>query len=346
MEVAILELIHIHSFQEHVLCRRALYFVDNKVFFRCSKAEYSESCLDQSRPLRPLTSDSSLLLQAVYKESPPEDYSIFLLYYSMRALTNQGDALRAMAGIIRRLSEKVKYRFFEGLPTAVLDAFLIFKAHGTNLQRRSGFPSYSWTGWRGRINIDTPTAMNEWLASRTWIIWYKRSPSGITNLVWDPSANESFPIHDKTYHGYRERRHFEPLVPLSFATLRTAPTQDLSSSIPASPYPLLQFWTLTVFYRIAEINVFTATCRLVGEDGINCGNMSLDGSEETTLFDSVEPLETILLSESEGRREYYNVMLLEWNGGVAERTGIGTILQSAINNSFSPGPLWKEILLG
>jgi hypothetical protein len=74
-------------------------------------------------------------------ESPLEDYSILLLYYSMRALTNQGDALRTMAGIIRRLSEKVKYRFFEGLPTAVLDAFLIFKAHGTNLQRRSGFPS-------------------------------------------------------------------------------------------------------------------------------------------------------------------------------------------------------------
>jgi hypothetical protein len=279
-------------------------------------------------------------------ESPLEDYSILLLYYSRRALTNQGDALRAMAGIIRRLSEKVKYRFFEGLPTAVLDAFLIFKAHGTNLQRRSGFPSYSWTGWRGRINIDTPSPMNEWLESRTWIIWYKRSHSGITNLVWDPSANESFPIRDKTYHGYRERRHFEPLVPLSFATLRTAPTEDLSSSIPASPYPLLQFWTLTVFYRIAEINVFKATCRLVGEDGINCGNMSLDGSEETTLFDSVEPLEIILLSESEGRREYYNAMLLEWNEGVAERRGIGTILQSTINNSFSPGPLWKEILLG
>jgi hypothetical protein len=39
---------------------------------------------------------------------PVVDYDIMLLYYSKRAMTNQGDAIRAMAGIIRQLSQRMK----------------------------------------------------------------------------------------------------------------------------------------------------------------------------------------------------------------------------------------------
>jgi hypothetical protein len=72
-----------------------------------------------------------------------EDYQIMLLYYSRRALTFQGDVLKAMGGIMRRLSVKMKCRFLEGLPTASLDLFLLFHSHGSLLRRRAGFPSYS-----------------------------------------------------------------------------------------------------------------------------------------------------------------------------------------------------------
>jgi hypothetical protein len=41
----------------------------------------------------------------------------------------------------------------------------------------------------------------------------------------------------------------------------------------------------------------------------------------------------------------YNVMLLEWNGGIAERRGIGIMYKEAVERSFTPGPLWKEIFL-
>jgi hypothetical protein len=41
----------------------------------------------------------------------------------------------------------------------------------------------------------------------------------------------------------------------------------------------------------------------------------------------------------------YNVILLEWNEGIAERRGFGIIDKEAVERSFAPGPLWKEIFL-
>jgi len=318
--------------------------VDNKIFFRCRQAEYTECCLDHPRPPGPEGIISSLLPGTMYMYYPLGDFAVMLVYYTKRALTNQGDVLRAIEGIIRRFSERVKCRFFEGMPTAALDAFITFESFGfTSLHRRTGFPSYSWVGWKGGIDINQRRINNDWLRTNTWIIWYKRSPSGITNLVWDPVANESFPTDDPEYVGYRERRPFGSLPALGIKTSRTAPTEDLTFDMPHLTYPLLQFWTLAVFYKISGIDVFRGWGDALAESGTVCGSICLDGFEETTFFESRGIFEFILLSKH-GTDEY-NVMLLEWNEGVAERRGIGTIKLWAVGMSFPPGPVWKEILL-
>jgi hypothetical protein len=36
---------------------------------------------------------------------------------------------------------------------------------------------------------------------------------------------------------------------------------------------------------------------------------------------------------------------LERGGGVAERRGVRRILETAVNKTFAPGPVWNEILL-
>ncbi|KND88387.1 hypothetical protein TOPH_07027 [Tolypocladium ophioglossoides CBS 100239] len=345
------------TFQEHVLCRRALYFVEDKLFFRCRGADFLECCHNSLRSQEPSLSIASLLPYAIHLKDPLQDYAIMLLYYTERALTNQSDVLRAMAGITRRVSEKAKCRFLQGMPTGAWDVFMVFVANPWLLHRRRGFPSYSWAGWRGRISLDTaiPRKLNEWLERRTWIVWYKRNPSGVTNLVWDLSANENFPAHDESYVGYRRRHNFQPRVPLSFSTVRTAPTEHLSMPGTMPPYPLLQFWTLSAFYKLADVNVLLGSCTLRDRHGTKCGIMMLDGFEESPLFDSAGPFEVILLSESDESFQVtrsfdpwqcYNVMLLEWNQGVAERRGMGRLMQTAVNASFSPGPAWKEIMLG
>ncbi|KAH7229908.1 hypothetical protein BKA60DRAFT_552679 [Fusarium oxysporum] len=111
-----------------------------------------------------------------------------LFYYTQRAMTNHNDASRAMAGITRKIAEAMECKFFQGLPTVMLDRFIIFCAYGSTLHRRSIFPSYSLTGWGGRIDVNLDLGYqnedindNEWLKDRTWIIWYRRSPSEITN---------------------------------------------------------------------------------------------------------------------------------------------------------------------
>jgi hypothetical protein len=43
--------------------------------------------------------------------------------------------------------------------------------------------------------------------------------------------------------------------------------------------------------------------------------------------------------------DYYWVLLIEWDNGVAERRGIGKIFKIAAEKSFPPGPVWKQINL-
>ncbi|KAF5980922.1 hypothetical protein FCOIX_4568 [Fusarium coicis] len=338
------------TFQEQVLSRRGLYFIENKVFYRCRAGEHAEHFVDDL---------SETYLWAM------------LFYYTRRVLTSQNDISRAMAGIIRRFAEVMKCNFFEGIPTATFDRFITFYAYPSALHRRSEFPSYSWTGWRGSINMDFTTPdndkFNEWLRDRTWIVWYKRDPSGITSLVWDPDANPSFPFSDMKYAGYRQRRPFSDgqYVPRQLDTRRTMATDEMSFSGEVPSYPILQFWTLSLFYRIFDIDVFQAIGCLQDSNNKKCGFVWLDGFEETEFFDSGGSFEIILLSEayghsfvdqpgvksqnpyplSSGQWNYYNIMILEWQGGIAERRGFGLLHQGAVEFSLPPGPSWKEIFL-
>jgi hypothetical protein len=207
---------------------------------------------------------------------------------------------------------------------------------------------------------------NEWLRQNTWIVWYKRSPRGVISLVWDPLANDSFPYHDHEYIGYRDRRRFQPPVALPFPTNRTQPTDDLNLAGAARTYPILQFWTLSVFFIIKVVDRIQGIARVFDKFGDTCGALYPDGLEETMFFQSPGPFEMIVLSETQKRPwtwfdsdlrkiledinsqhsdEYYNVLVLEWSEDVAERRGIGLILRDSIMNSLLSGPVWKEILL-
>jgi hypothetical protein len=288
------------------------------------------------------------------------------MYYTQRALTNQADALRAMTGIIRRLSGKMKCGFFQGVPTASFDSFMFFEGHRSLLRRRQGFPSYSWIGWIGEIDfpITALTEENYWLSQKTWIVWYKRSPSGAVNLVWDSLANESFPTNDMEYTGYRRRSSFPNRHILGFSTSRTIPIEARSFDRPIPPYPLLQFWTLAVYYTISDFQVFSGMAYLLDNQQARCGSIYIDSYEESTFFEREGTFEFIVLSEASWDMadlplkdfnylnhsnsdywKYYNVLLLEWSEGISERRGVGIIFQMAVEKSFLPGPVWKEILM-
>lgn len=70
----------------------------------------------------------------------------------------------------------------------------------------------------------------------------------------------------------------------------------------------------------------------------------MDAFGEMLFYNSKGPFEVILLTHQDD--DDYNVMLLEWNGNVVERRGIGELKKTAVAHGFPPGPVWKEILLG
>ncbi|KAK0643203.1 heterokaryon incompatibility protein-domain-containing protein [Cercophora newfieldiana] len=345
------------TFQEEHLSRRVLYFVDNKIAFRCRRLELTETWTgDRSVEVSKRISES--VEEAVNMwEEPIRDLSIILEHYSTLSLSYQGDTLRAMAGLLRRFSHAFKSEFFQGLPTAVFDIFILFTRpeHGeeVSLQRRNGFPSYSWAGWKGR----------KWLTQHTWIVWYTKYPDGDTKLLWGPPHNDSFPPADARYVGYRDRRPFKPPTTVTLNESNTQPSNYFSTAktFPRS-YPLLEFWTLAVHFNIhIQGTAKVKGDRDRGRANIIChdpltshGYVQMDGLEEMAFFESEGPFEFILLSEEhvchtlyEQCRSLvsYHIMMLEWVDGVAERRGIGMLDIDAVQHSLDPGPVWKQILL-
>ncbi|KAK0620763.1 heterokaryon incompatibility protein-domain-containing protein [Immersiella caudata] len=347
------------TFQETILPRRSLYFVDDQIFFRCRQSEFSEACLDHPTPYFDDDTFTNLITPFTSMDISLKALSRILNAYTRRALTNQEDAIHAMAGILRRFSEKLRCSFFQGMPTAAFDSAVLFSGavNSTPLRRRLNFPSYSWAGWIGTLEslCDGPgsrtgnpnLAWNKWLCDSTWIVWYKRSSSGVLNLVWDPAANESFPIDDPSFIGYRKRQPFRPPAALTrrgISTTRTAPTEHFKHEMPTLDYHLLQFWTLAIWFNLDFINPFMTTAGLVDSPGVQCGTVTLDAFGEMPFYNSKGPFEVILLSHYDD--DEYNVMLLEWNGNVAERRGTGEVQKTGVEHGFPPGPVWKEIFLG
>ncbi|KAJ8118283.1 hypothetical protein ONZ43_g4024 [Nemania bipapillata] len=225
-------------------------------------------------------------------------------------------------------------------------------------------------GWRGKIDFETiDRDLNKWLDTSTWIVWYKRSPRGVLSLIWDKSATSDFPYDDNKFVSYRKRRAFQSPVALPFATSRTQPTESLRRVTTAVPkYPMLQFWTLSAFFNIRAANNVKNLAFIVDKLGTPCGALYLDALEGSTFFGSAKPYELIAVSENSRLNLiswlgpttsalpkfrklfdtacYYNVMVLMWSDGLAERRGIGFVRRDDfITKSLPPGVSWKEIVL-
>ncbi|KAK4445539.1 heterokaryon incompatibility protein-domain-containing protein [Podospora aff. communis PSN243] len=358
------------TFQEQLLARRAVYFTGGCVFYRCREDVYSEQCEDHLprggeqiyiHNLGDFT--ASLLPVAAPLDEPLRDFANLLIYYSLRGLSFQSDVLRALAGITRRVSQKAKCQFLQGIPTAAFDVFILFECNAKGiLRRRHGFPSYSWVGWKGGLAVRDGAQvfynLNRWLEEYTWIIWYVTSPSGTLKRVWDPEANKQFPLGDMSYPGYRKRNPFQAPLDVSIDSTRTFPTQRVDGdTIHIAGYPLLQFWTVSARFRmqLEATSAATGEARILTTHGTFAGYIMLDGLEETDMFSSQVSFEFILLSRTMQRNPWrktqdpeagYYVMLLEWKGPIAERRGLGVLDISELANCLPPGPQWKEIVLG
>ena len=143
------------TFQEKVLSRRMLSFTNHGLEWRCQEAVFQEQDLDTRRP----ASDYGDLSIAWADTSWPclQKWDNLVSSYLKRTLTYEEDILRAFSGILGALDGSMSEGFHFGLPQQFFDAALLWvpKEHLTPRQdprngvARSGFPSWSWAGWKG-----------------------------------------------------------------------------------------------------------------------------------------------------------------------------------------------------
>lgn len=326
-----------------MLSKRILYFVSDKMFFHCPSKTFSEECHEALRSV--LTGSFLRMLE------PVRDYKELVREYSKRALTTQGDALRAMSGITRRISESMQWHFVSGIPTVAIENVMMFRRRDfQSLSRRHDFPSYSWLGWKGAMDF-----MEGLYFLDRWIKWYVRDSSGIIHHVQEPvSEGRSKPGLDSVVSDDVVLPQKPNFGQVDLRLDQTLPSDNIQLDH-KSTLPLLQFWSLAVFFELTDVDYVKGLAYILHPSGVPAGGIFLDGLDE---YHVPKTGEFILLcktipSHKDGeklmpgtRKEMYTVMLIEWNNHVAERRGIGLIGALDFKDSLAPGPIWKEFILG
>ena len=160
------------TLQEGLLSRRRLFFTDEQVFFECDKFHCCESL-----ELLPLDRHKEILGVPSIKDKEPElspyrsierkcyDIYSILSDYTTRQLSHDDDILDAARGVLAYFEDQhpQTFRHLWGLPffldadtdsiAKCLTSSLLWATHNP-CKRREGFPSWSWSGWKGAIGLE------------------------------------------------------------------------------------------------------------------------------------------------------------------------------------------------
>ncbi|KAF4637187.1 hypothetical protein G7Y89_g893 [Cudoniella acicularis] len=145
------------TMQEKVLSKRLILFAEYQLFYHCNSATWCEDASWESQDpyfhLQPGWGAMSPGLREIglphHSLSGFEKYTYLVKGYITRQLSYQSDALNAFAGALTDLSKELNTPFIWGLPASAFDDALSWRyVFQKASQRREGFPSWSWLGWR------------------------------------------------------------------------------------------------------------------------------------------------------------------------------------------------------
>jgi hypothetical protein len=167
------------TYQEVVLSKRRLFFTEEQVYFMCNGMDCFESI---HRPLDKLHQADGKRFPGPgmqfmpYGRRPRRRFSEFMDHienFSGRNLSLETDSLNAFAGILRtfeRVSPPINN--FYGLPIVSGTALQSFTHSLTwihhhdhnkpgSIMRRSGFPSFSFAGWKKKASLPSRVELNK-----------------------------------------------------------------------------------------------------------------------------------------------------------------------------------------
>ena len=172
------------TFQERILSPRSLILVDDRVYFQCRKATWSEEVdLETTESVWSLEMRESPL--QAFDKIPIRQYADYVNLYTKRNLSFASDRLLAFEGIAAMLSTGMASSMLYGLPRAYFDWAMLWDSaersemtDTSKMIKKTTLPTWSWCGWSGgaewRLSMVDKTLldMHEWLANHTWINWY------------------------------------------------------------------------------------------------------------------------------------------------------------------------------
>ncbi|KAI0160858.1 hypothetical protein GGR52DRAFT_149691 [Hypoxylon sp. FL1284] len=184
------------TLQESILSTRCLVFFEGLVCFWCRKSFWCEdialeTAVDYQKPMGtwPGTNHNRL---------PLARYEQLVMDYTSRKLTYADDIQRAFVGSQNFVGSLLRNtRWFHGLPSVVFDWAVmwhsLYSIPPQKLERRQGFPSWSWMGWQGpsaAARIKELYSHSQWLVDRTWIDWYIVDDGRLV-CIWDPHRDRT-----------------------------------------------------------------------------------------------------------------------------------------------------------
>ncbi|KAI0024345.1 heterokaryon incompatibility protein-domain-containing protein [Xylariomycetidae sp. FL0641] len=259
------------TFQERMLSRRCLIFVEDRVYFQCREVTWSEE-------IEAETYDPAWTLEMIgspmrTSKNPVYQYTESVELYSGRKLTFPGDRLVAFNGFANVLCPSLNATMVYGLPDSYFDWALLWEKteKGERIQRQetlretTQFPSWSWCGWFGASTwklstlSGTLTNLHEWISMHTWIVWYYGKGKEM-KLVWERSPTEGRQGVSR-WSGYgpvgctpygRNPQHLDTKPSISHSddrpTLPTSPPMDCC----------LHFWTYTAQFQLSRRSMANA----------------------------------------------------------------------------------------
>ncbi|PKY00643.1 HET-domain-containing protein [Aspergillus campestris IBT 28561] len=362
------------TFQERLLSRRCIIFTPTEMIWQCQDATWRESIL-LGLSEKSWTLDSINTPYVAAEGNPVRHYTSCVEIYSGRLLTLDKDKLPAFEGLGQKFAASLGSNMLFGLPARYFDWAMLWdsKEGGPRLPH---FPSWSWCGWHRKVEWRVSMLrgvlfdLNEWLRTRTWVIWWY-ADCGKWKLVWDVENQSSTSTGDGRWNGYsggpepygRDTRqvlhNMHGFLGLGEPGTATGYPVD-GSLIPPSGQNQLSFATFTGTFALSRHTLSTAMFPS-NQEGLHRFGIT-DKAEVGGLFEfaaissardySMEELDSWNYYIPQDRVQadwycFYAIMMKPVGSGtgIYERIGLAKIFRSAFSTGSFRRPGWKQIIL-
>lgn len=372
-------------YQERLLSPRRLYFLEGQVIFQCREHVFREDVILESPDiLMCLDFTGYRFLNGLDDVDPLDLYAGCLWEYSSRNVSFEQDRVPAFLGVLEMVESGLKDLHQlgtpdmegsqAGLPWQMLDWALLWdSAEPLERSQSALWPSWSWSGWKGRVASALSVAAGNlrWHTEQSWILWYccTKPPRGRPHAdgAYLRRISASDPPDQDLVRKTPAAARIQAVLRPSQGPIKEGKISDsvLLEVLKISPHTLVLI-TLSVGSMVRATSSRRASWRgyhICKQDGTPYGKLWLDaawtcpvdaqfefiaiceGRSSSIAGIELTGADALADGGSEGGCDAFHVLMLHYprHPRLAERLAVGVVLQKAL---FEEDVTWKQIWMG